>query len=436
MGKIHTKYVCQQCGYETSGWLGKCPSCDSWGSLVEQIVETSFSGGSKRLRNEAVKPQLLTRVTSIQNKRITTRSEEFNRVLGGGIIPGSVILLAGEPGIGKSTLLLKIADDISQTGDVLYVSGEESPQQIKVRADRLKVVSGKILLSAETDADAIVSQIAESRPSFVIVDSIQTITTTDLSGVAGSVGQVRECASRLHQIAKKLNVPLFLIGHVTKEGTIAGPRVLEHLVDVVLYLEGERFHALRILRGVKNRFGPTDEVGLFSMEEKGLLDVSDPSKLFLSETKKAPGSAVVVCQQGLRPMLIEIQALVVPSKIPIPRRVTNGFDFNRLQMMVAIIQKHLRLPLGDFDVYLNVASGFKISEPAGDLGVCLSIISSFKNKPLPSKTVAIGEVGLLGEIRTVPQEARRVKEARKLGFTNILTSQKINLSSIYKIHFG
>lgn len=432
MSKIHTKFVCQQCGYETSGWLGKCPSCNAWGSLVETISETSSSKAQRnRVRGEA-KTYSLESVSSIEKKRLATASRELDRVLGGGIVLGSVVLLFGEPGIGKSTLILRLSEKLAREGKVLYVSGEESPQQIKLRAERLAVFSKNIFLSTDTNVDSVVAQIEESKPSFVIIDSIQTLTTEDLTGVAGSVGQVRESASRLQTIAKGMGIPLFLIGHVTKEGSIAGPKVLEHLVDVVLSLEGERFHSLRLLRGVKNRFGPTDEVGLFEMNEKGLIDVSDPTRLFLTETKQAAGSVVVVCQQGLRPMLIEIQALVIPSKIPIPRRVASGFDYNRLQMLTAIIQKHLRLPLSDFDVYLNVASGFKISEPAADLGVCLSIISSFKNKPLPPKTVAIGEVGLLGEIRTVSQEARRVKEAKKLGFTNILTAQEKTLPFLVK----
>lgn len=402
---------------------------------METITEAPL-GKSGRSAGVVDKPQSLEVISSIQALRKPTQSNELDRVLGGGVVPGSVILLAGEPGIGKSTLLLRLAEKLAASSAVLYVSGEESAQQIKLRAERLSISSKNIFLSTETDVDNLVTQIRENKPTLLIIDSIQTLTTTDLTGVAGSVGQVRESAARLQEVAKSMSIPLFLIGHVTKEGSIAGPKVLEHLVDVVLSLEGERFHSLRLLRGVKNRFGATDEVGLFEMNEKGLLDVSDPAKLFLTDAKSAAGSVVVVAQQGLRPMLIEIQALVLPSKIPIPRRVASGFDFNRLQMLTAIIQKHLRLPLSDFDVYLNVASGFRITEPAADLGVCLAIISSFKNKPLPPKTAVIGEVGLLGEIRTVSQEARRVKEAKKLGFTNILTSQQKNLLFVSKNLFS
>lgn len=433
MAKIHTKFVCQQCGYETSGWLGRCPNCNSWGSLVEQLVESTSLGRGTRVAHQAQKSQSLSQVASIQNKKLQTHSIELNRVLGSGIVLGSVILLSGEPGIGKSTLLLKLAEKMAQEANVLYVSGEESPQQIKLRAERLKVSSKNIFLSTQIDVDILANQIKEEKPKLLIIDSIQTLTTNDLTGVAGSVGQVRECANRLQRIAKSMNIPLFLVGHVTKEGSIAGPKVLEHLVDVVLYLEGERYHSLRILRGVKNRFGPTDEVGLFAMEEKGLVDVTDPGSLFLTGTKqKTAGSVVVMTLEGTRPMLIEIQALVIPSKIPIPRRVGSGFDYNRLQMLIAIISKHLRLPLYDFDVYVNVASGFRINEPAADLGVCLAIISSFKNTPLPAKCAAIGEVGLLGEIRKVTQEERRVKEAKKLGFTNLITSTEKNLPFLVK----
>lgn len=432
MVKIHTKYICQQCGYETSGWLGKCPNCNSWGSLVEQIVENvNYKAGSARLLT--TKPQPLSKVTSILKKRLSTHSREFDRVLGGGIVPGSVILLAGEPGIGKSTLLLNLAHSVSKIGTVLYVSGEESAQQIKLRAERFGIQSKNILLSSETNVDAVNSQINEIKPNLVVIDSIQTLTTEDLTGVAGSVGQVRECSSRLQDIVKSLNIPLFLIGHVTKEGTIAGPRVLEHLVDVVLYLEGERFHNLRILRGVKNRFGATDEVGIFSMEQSGLMDIVNPGLIFLSENKKAvAGSAVIVASEGTRPMLVEVQALVSPSNLANPRRVANGIDFNRLQMLVAIITKHLRIPLGNFDVYVNVASGFKIKEPASDLGVCLAIISSFKNKPLLVNSVALGEVGLLGEIRRVPSEEKRIKEAKQLGYTLLLSHKNKSLPELYQ----
>lgn len=402
--------------------------------MVEQIVETASLDKGKRKSAKAPPAQSLAKVSQSAGKRIKSYSRELDRVLGEGIVPGSVILVAGEPGIGKSTLLLKLAGGFSKREQpVLYVSGEEGAGQIKIRADRLKITPKNILLSTETDVDNIITQIEENKPSLIIIDSIQTLTTTVLSGAAGSLGQVRQCAYYLAQTVKKKDNPLFLIGHVTKEGVIAGPKVLEHLVDVVLYLEGSRFSSLRIVRGVKNRYGPTDEVGLLEMKEEGLVDVSDVEKLFLtSHDKNSPGSVVVVTKEGLRPILVEIQALVTYSKNPFPKRVGSGIDFNRLQMLLAVITKHLRLPLYEYDVYVNVASGFKISEPAADLGVCLSIISSFKNKPLPPKTVAIGEVGLLGEIRSVLAEDRRVKEARNMGYTNILTSKEKTLPQIVK----
>lgn len=436
MARFKTKFVCQQCGYEASGWLGKCPSCSSWNSFVEQLVDEATSS-RKRNKSPHVPPVRLSSVNLEKKMRLTTESVEFDRVLGGGLVAGSVVLLAGEPGIGKSTLLLKLAQNVAKRGKVLYMSGEESAQQIKIRAERLIIAADNIYISSETDADVLVTQIEQEKPQLVIVDSIQTLTTSDLTGVAGSVGQVRECSSRLQEVCKRLHIPICIIGHVTKEGSIAGPKVLEHLVDVVLYLEGERFHTLRILRGVKNRFGSTDEVGIFEMHEGGLEDGRNIERLFLNQTETTiPGSIAVVVAEGTRPMLVEIQSLVVYSKIPMVRRVASGIDYNRLQMLVAVISKHLRLSLSDYDVYVNVASGFKIQEPAADLGVCLAIISSFKNKLIPQKSVAIGEVGLLGEIRPVPAQERRVKEAKNLGYTNIYTNSYRTLSSLVKEVFG
>ncbi len=428
MTKIKSEYICQSCGYESSGWLGKCPNCGSWGSLVEQLTQKT---NKTNRALSAEKPQKLNQISSVKHLRLVTQSSEINRVLGGGLVPGSVVLLAGEPGVGKSTLLLQLAQNLADKNLVLYVSGEESAQQLKLRAERLQVSSSAILILNQTDVDLICQEIKNLKPRLTIIDSIQTLTTNDLTGSAGSVGQVRECAARLQQLAKNLNLSLILVGHVTKEGVVAGPKVLEHLVDVVLYLEGERYQQLRILRGIKNRFGPTDEVGLLTMEEKGLLDVVDPSCLFLEAgSQPKAGSVITVTLEGTRPLLIEIQALVVASKTPIPRRVVSGFDFNRLQMLLAILIKHLKLPLFAFDVYVNVASGFKISEPAADLAVCLAIISSFKNKPLLPQTAVLGEVGLLGEIRPVSQASKRIKEAQKLGFTKVITNKEGDLISL------
>jgi len=339
------------------------------------------------------------------------------------------VLLAGDPGIGKSTLTLQI---ISHIGG-LYVSGEESAEQVKLRAERLGINTAKILILSDTNVESIIESASGNldRIHILIIDSIQTLWTEELSGSPGSVGQVRESTLRLLNFAKRKNIPIILIGHVTKEGTIAGPKTLEHIVDTVLYLEGERYHTLRLLRTSKNRFGPVDEVGVFSMEEKGLKEVANPSELFLGKENKAPGSVVIATLEGTRPLLVEIQALTVSSQTPLPRRVGTGINVNRLLMLIAIIQKHLRIPLGKFDVFVNAASGIKVFEPAADLGICLAIISSFKNKPLASKTVAIGEVGLLGEIRQVLGLERRVKEAKKLGFKNIISP--LNYSQITQI---
>lgn len=430
MAKQQTFFVCQQCGAKTPKWVGKCPECGAWNSMVETAVSLE-SQKSKAKSLKAVTPLTLSQIKSFKKPRILTGIDEFDRVLGGGIVPGSVILVAGEPGIGKSTLLLELA---AKTGG-LYVSGEESLQQIKIRAERLRVFtkgesafggkSENLFFLTETDVDAIVGAIKEQK--LVIVDSIQTLYTEELSGMAGSVGQVRECANRLLKVAKSKDIPIFLIGHVTKEGTIAGPKVLEHLVDTVIYLEGERFGAARLLRVAKNRFGATDEVGVFEMTDKGMVAVSNPSKLFLAKgVGKVPGSAVAATLEGTRPLLVEIQALVVPTQLAIPRRVGQGVDYNRLQMIVAVLTKILRLPLGGFDIYVNVTGGLKIEEPAADLGIALAIYSSFKNIPLPPKTVCFGELGLLGEVREVGQMEKRKKEARRLGFTNIISSERFS----------
>lgn len=356
-------------------------------------------------------------------KRISTGIGELDRVLGGGILPGMVVLVAGEPGIGKSTLLLQLAGKLK---DVLYVAGEESAGQIANRAARLGVGGSNISVLEETDVDEIVSNLSTlSNLSLIIVDSIQTLTTEDLTGVAGSIGQVRECASRLSHFAKANNVPVFMVGHVTKEGTIAGPRVLEHMVDTVLWFEGERAQSLRILRAVKNRFGATDEVGVFTMEEKGLIPISNPSELFLGEQKSVPGSVATAVLEGTRVLLVEIQALVVPTKLAFPKRVSSGIDPRRLELLVAVLTRRAGLPLWDFDIFVNVAGGIKIEEPAADLAIALSIASAFQDKPLLADTLAIGEVGLLGEIREVPMSERRTKEARRLGFRNTVTKKEV-----------
>lgn len=431
--KSNISYVCQQCGYKSPSSYGKCPECGAWNSMVETLEKEQKSPWQKTNRRErsATSPVFnLKHVQTAKFSRIPTGIRELDQVLGGdhaegkgaGFVPGSLVLLAGDPGIGKSTITLQV---ISSIGG-LYVSGEESAQQVKLRAERLKVPLEKILILSETNIEAILENASAkiSEIKFLVIDSIQTLWSEELSGVAGSVGQVRESTLKLLDFAKKNNIPVLLIGHVTKEGTIAGPKVLEHIVDTVLYLEGERYQSLRLLRTTKNRYGPVDEVGVFSMQDSGMKEVANPSELFIGEdgeAKNAPGRVIISTLEGSRPLMVEVQALTVSSQLPLPRRVGNGINNNRLQMLVAIIQKHLRLPLGKFDIFVNVASGIKVFEPAADLGICLAIISSFKNKPLSPKTVAIGEVGLLGEIRNVIGIERRLKEAKKLGFKNIIS---------------
>ncbi len=418
MAKSHSVYICQQCGFKSSQYLGKCPQCDSWNSFVETLDSTS-----PRLRRagkgtvEKAEIVNLSNIKQADYQRLDTGFEEFNRVLGGGVVAGSLILVSGDPGIGKSTLLTQLALNIDK---VLYVAGEESAQQIKIRVDRISPKENLAVLN-ETNVDAILMQIDTFKPDLVIVDSIQTLETEDLESVAGSVGQVRESAHRLQRLAKSSHVPIFLVGHVTKEGTIAGPKTLEHVVDVVLNLEGDPNNLFRVLRATKNRFGSTDEVGIFEMVDCGMMEVKNPSKLFLEEKVTAPGSVVVPILTGLRPILVEIQALVTRTSLPIPRRTGSGIDNNKLQLLVAVLQKRLGLPLYDQDIFVNVTGGLKVMEPAADLAICLAIISSFKDLSVPEKSVFIGEVGLLGEIRTVQQIEKRSIEAKKLGYLNVIS---------------
>lgn len=417
--KLRTSYVCQQCGNEFASWYGKCPNCGEWNSLVETVREQvkTQSVFSKKIGSSA--PQKLSEVKHIEKNRLKSGFNEFDRVMGGGIVPGSVTLLAGDPGIGKSTLLLHV---IAKTGG-LYVSGEESAEQIKLRAKRLGIDGVNISVLSETNAEAIVSNLQDK---LVIVDSIQTLQSSDLDGMAGSVGQIRHSAEILIAAAKSKGVPMIIIGHVTKEGTIAGPKVLEHMVDTVLYLEGERFANARILRTLKNRFGAIEEVGIFEMDEKGLKEITNPSALFLQDrVKNVPGSVVTVVMEGTRPMLVEIQALTVASQLAMPRRIGNGVDYNRLQLIVAILSKRLSVPLGNFDIFVNVSGGMKIDEPAADLAVALAILSSFKNKAVDPKTAVFGELGLLGEVRSIGSDERRTKEARRLGFTTIISPKTV-----------
>lgn len=438
MSKSHSIYICQQCGYKSPQYLGKCPQCDSWNPFVETIEDSrqprASRSGSVLSRQIGQKAEIinLKNIQKTDYKRLDTGFEEFNRVLGGGVVVGSLVLVSGDPGIGKSTLLTQLAMNIEKT---LYVAGEESARQIKIRVDRIKLNSSLAVL-CEVNVDLIIEAIISTKPGLVIVDSIQTLATEDLESIAGSVGQVRECAYRLQRLAKDLHIPIFLVGHVTKEGNIAGPKTLEHVVDVVLSLEGDPISMFRILRVTKNRFGPTDEIGVFEMVEAGMIEITNPSKVFLDQSTswRSPGSAVVAIQSGIRPLLLEIQALATKSNLPIPRRVGNGVDNNRLQLLVAVLQKRLGLPLFDTDIFVNVTGGLKISEPASDLGICVAIVSSLKDVPVKEKTVLIGEVGLLGELRMVRQIDKRTKEAKKLGFVNIISSQNAkNLSQAMKL---
>lgn len=435
MPKAHSVYICQQCGYHSPTFLGKCPQCDSWNSFVETVEQSQKEKVKSKNLGEKAEIIDLSKIQKTDYQRFSTKLEEFDRVLGGGVVLGSLVLVSGDPGIGKSTLLTQLALNVANT---LYVAGEESAQQIKIRVDRIKTQASLSVLN-EVDVDAIIGQIENFKPALVIVDSIQTLETTDLESVAGSVGQVRECTSRLQRVAKSLHIPIFLVGHVTKEGTIAGPKTLEHMVDVVLSLEGESASLFRILRANKNRFGPTSEVGVFEMEDSGMIEVKNPSKIFLDQKVEAPGSAVVAILTGIRPILIEIQALVTKTSLPSPRRTGSGVDNNRLQLLVAVLQKRMGLALYDQDVFVNVTGGLRVFEPGADLGICLAIISSFKDKSIKEKTVLIGEIGLLGEVRVVREIEKRAQEAKKLGFNNIISpanakslSQAVKLALVEK----
>ncbi|MCL4354524.1 DNA repair protein RadA [Patescibacteria group bacterium] len=446
--KTQISFVCQQCGYETSQWMGKCPECGEWNSLKEfKIQNSKFKSEIKSSKFQtSLTPKKLDEIRYEEKTRMKTGFSEADGVLGGGIVPGSVILLAGDPGIGKSTLLLQVALNVGlklstvkpKTKDqkpstVLYLSGEESEQQIKLRAQRISSQNNGLSLLSITNTDEAVSIIEQEKPGLVIVDSIQTMESEALSGLSGSVGQVRYATSTFIKAAKSLNIPIILVGHVTKDGMVAGPMVLSHMVDAVMFLEGEKNTGTRILRSFKNRFGPIDEVGIFTMQENGLVEIKNPEQIFLTKGKEsAPGSVLVVTMEGTRAFLVEVQALVLFSKLPFPRRVVSGFEAKRLELLLAVLQKHGRLPVETMDVFINVAGGFKLSDPGADLAVCLAIYSSLKNVPL-SKTIGIGEVGLLGELRGVNFLEKRINQAQKLGFTSIVDSNKYRtLSSVLK----
>jgi DNA repair protein RadA/Sms len=420
-----TNFVCQSCGFESSKWIGKCPSCGGWNTFVEELKRADLRP-AKNVRVKAgdleQKPQTLDQIEIKPGHRVNTGILEFDRVVGGGVVPGSLLLLGGDPGIGKSTLTLQLVQRLAQAGQrVLYVSGEESLEQIKLRADRLQVSSPGILLLSQTVLEEILDQAARTKPDVLIMDSIQTVYRADIESAPGSVGQVRECGAELMRLAKQSNIATFLIGHVTKEGTIAGPRTLEHMVDTVLYLEGERHHAYRILRSVKNRFGSTNEIGVFEMRQAGLVPVDNPSEIFLMERHKdISGSAVVCSLEGTRPLLVEIQALVSPTTFGMPQRNTTGFNHRRLSMLLAVLERRAGLNLGMHDIFVNVAGGLKLDEPAVDLGVSCAIASAFRNKAVDPEAVLVGEIGLGGEIRSVSQLDKRINEAQKLGFKKMV----------------
>ncbi len=427
-------FFCQNCGHEENKWLGQCPACKEWNTFVEEkiSVTTAKTAGAVRL-NES-KLATLSQVSMEKELRMTTQIQELDRVLGGGIVPGSLILVGGDPGIGKSTLLLQVCRNLSNIKkSVLYISGEESLKQIKMRAERLGAFSETLSLFCETNLETVRAVIEKNRPQIVIIDSIQTMYSEEVTSAPGSVSQVRESTNVFMQLAKGLGITIFIVGHVTKEGTVAGPRVLEHMVDTVLYFEGDRHASYRILRGVKNRFGSTNEIGVFEMRRDGLAEVANPSEFMLSgKPEDATGSVVACSMEGTRPILIEIQALVCQTNFGMPRRTAAGTDYNRVNLLMAVLEKRVGLPLSNCDAYVNIAGGIKMNEPAIDLGIVLAIVSSYKNRPIEEKTIVFGEVGLSGEVRAVSMPEQRVAEAKKLGFTTCILPA-VSLESVSNI---
>ena len=427
-------FICQSCGYESRKWLGKCPECGEWNSLVEERVVTTRKGRGNGFRVREAKAVAYSEIESQDDTRISSGVTEFDRVLGGGIVPGTLVLLGGDPGIGKSTLLLQVADKLSTAGStVLYISGEESERQIKLRGERLRIAAPNLLLLPETNLENILREVDRLKPAAIIIDSIQTTFSTEIESAPGSVSQIREVAAQFLLLAKTRGIPVFLIGHVTKEGSIAGPRALEHIVDTVLYFEGERHHNHRIVRATKNRFGAANEVGVFEMTNAGLAPVANPSQMFLAERPAdAAGSVVTACMEGTRPVLVEIQALVSSSKYGTGRRMTQGVDQNRVALMIAMLEKRAGMQLLGDDVFVNIAGGLEVDEPAVDLGLVTAIASSFRNQPIDAHTAVFGEVGLTGEVRGSTQAAVRAREAQALGFKKIVMPAS-NTSGLEKL---
>lgn len=431
MAKKKTVFVCQECGYDVLKWMGKCPGCGAWNTMAEEMAAPETGKGLRLGLSVSDKPESICAVDVYDMPRFSSGSAELDRVLGGGVIPGSMVLIVGDPGVGKSSLTLKACADVAKAGNkVLYVTGEESARQVRMRADRLQAVEEGLLVLSETNLELISGHVAALKPRLLIIDSIQTIFKPDVQSAPGSVSQVRESAVELLHLAKLEGIAIFVVGHVTKDGTLAGPRVLEHIVDTVLYFEGERNAQFRVLRAVKNRFGSTNEIGLFEMRGIGLVDVPDASKLFLSDLpENIAGSVVVPTVEGTRPLLVEIQALVAQTPYIPPRRTSDYVDIRRIQLLLAVLEKRVGLNIGSCDVYVKVAGGIKIDEPAIDLAVSMALVSSFRSTALPAKTIAFGEVGLAGEVRAVSQAEQRIREAAKMGFKKVILPKK-NLTYI------
>jgi DNA repair protein RadA/Sms len=434
-------FRCSECGYVSPQWMGRCPECSAWNSLIEETVIDVKAPALRPRQAGSSFPQSITDVDLTDTPRFSAGYAELDRVLGGGVVPGSLVLIGGEPGIGKSTLLLQVAQHLAGRGDrVLIASGEESARQIRLRADRLGPTAGNLLVMSETDIGRVIEEAVALAPRVLVVDSIQTMSSADSSGAAGSVGQVKECTQRLMALAKEGTMAVFIVGHVTKEGAIAGPRVLEHMVDTVLYFEGERLQSHRIVRAVKNRFGSTDEIGVFEMGDAGLREVANPSEMFLSDRRAdTPGSVVVASIEGTRSFLVELQALAAPTSLAYPRRVAAGLDYQRIALLTAVLERRAGLKLGSQDIYVSAAGGLKVIEPAADLGIALAVASAYSDKPAPADTVVFGELGLGGEIRFVSQTERRLKEASRLGFKRAIApvgSAKTRISGLVVTEVG
>ncbi len=429
-----TAFFCQNCGYESAKWQGQCPACHEWNTFTEEPVAKITGSAAVKKAAAEIRPVRLSEIQTDESQRISSGMEELDRVLGGGIVAGSLMLVGGDPGIGKSTLLLQVCHNLTGTGHkVLYVSGEESAQQIKLRAKRIGDFKDDLMLLCETNLELVRSVIEKTKPEIVVIDSIQTMYHETVSAAPGSVSQVREATNILMQIAKGMGISIFLVGHVTKEGVVAGPRVLEHMVDTVLYFEGDRYASYRILRGVKNRFGSTNEIGVFEMRQSGLREVTNPSEYMLDgKPENASGSIVACSMEGSRPILIEIQALVCHTNLPMPRRTTAGTDFNRVNLLLAVLEKRAGMQMSACDVYVNIAGGIRMTEPAIDLGLILALVSSYKDIAIDEKTIAFGEVGLSGEIRSVNMAQQRVQEAKKLGFETVLMP-KVSMKALQKV---